>query len=282
MSRPRPRLRLLVRLLALVAGLLVLAVLVLLSCVSFERELTPEQESRVRRSTYAAPTGRVALLAAGTEGAPRVILVHGTPGDSSDWLALLLSPPPGCELLAVDRPGFGRSEPRGAVPALHAQAEALLPLLAPRGGHWPVLVGHSLGAPIVALLAAEHPDRVGGLLLLAGALDPALEEWHWYNRVAGALGPLLSRPLRNSNDELRPLRSELASLAGLLPAVRCPVVIVHGRQDQLVPFANAAYAQRMLTGASEVRLVDLPYGDHFLPWNAQDTLRSALASLTGR
>lgn len=282
MSPRRTLLRRVGRWLALVAGLLVLGVLVLLSCVSFERDLTPEQELAVRRGILVAPSGRVELLSAGPPDAPRVILVHGSPGDSTDWLALLLDPQPGCELVAVDRPGFGRSEPEGAVPELRAQAEALRPLLEERGGRRPVLVGHSLGAPIAAWLAAEHPDQVGGLLLLAAPLDPALEEWHWYNRVAVALGPLLARPLRNSNDELRTLRSELERLAPLLPAVRCPVVIVHGRRDQLVPFGNAAFAQRMLTGASAVRLVDLPDGDHFLPWNAVDTLRAALATLLGR
>jgi pimeloyl-ACP methyl ester carboxylesterase len=273
--------RRLVRWLALVLGVAVLAALLLLHFADMGSELTPEQEACVRRFTYVAPSGEVAVIAAGVPDAPRVILVHGTPGSAADFADLLLDPPPGVELLAVDRPGFGRSEPRDALPSLQAQADALLPLLEERGGRWPVLVGHSLGAPIVAQLAADHPERVGGLLLLAGALDPGLEEWHWYNRAATLLGPVLARPLRNSNDELRPLPEQLRALGGELARIRCPVVVVHGRKDQLVPFANVDYMRRMLTGAAPLRVVELPDGDHFLPWDAVATVREALASLIG-
>jgi len=41
------------------------------------------------------------------------------------------------------------------------------------------------------------------------------------------------------------------------------------------------YMRRMLTGAASLRVVELPDGDHFLPWDAADTVREALASLLG-
>ncbi len=269
------------RVLLLGLGLALAGGLALLSCVSFERELTPAQSALLRRGEQPAATGVLSTLAAGPADAPRVLLVHGTPGAATDWLDLLLSAPPGLELLAVDRPGFGRSQPAGAVTALSAQSAALVPLLVQRGGRWPIVVGHSLGAPIALRLAADHPERVGGLVLLAGALDPALEEWQWFNRVAVAIGPLLSRPLRNSNAEIRALRRDLEALAPDLARVSCPVVVVHGRQDSLVPFDNVDYARRMLTGAADLRVVELPEGDHFLPWNAADVVREAIASLAG-
>jgi pimeloyl-ACP methyl ester carboxylesterase len=279
---PRSRFAVLRRVLLAGVGLLLAGGLLLLSCVSFERDLTPEQAARVARAVLDAPTGRLSTLTVGTPGAPRVLLVHGTPGSATDWLDLLLAPPEGLELLAVDRPGFGESAPAGAVTALSAQSAALAPLLVERDGRWPIVVGHSLGAPIALRLAADYPGRVGGLVLLAGALDPAQEEWQWFNRVAVAIGPLLSRPLRNSNAEIRVLRRELEALAPDLARVTCPVVVVHGRLDALVPFANVDYARRMLAGAAELRVVELPEGDHFLPWNAGDVVREAITSLSGR
>lgn len=270
------------RLLLLTVGLVLAGSLATLSCVSFQRELSAEQAARVRRDGYAAPTGRVATLACGPEDVPRVILVHGTPGAATDWLDLMDAPPEGLELVAVDRPGFGASEPEGPVVELARQAEALEPLLVERGGRWPLLVGHSLGAPIVLELAAREPGRVGGVVLLAGALDPALEEWQWFNRVAAGLGPVLSRPLRNSNEEVRGLRRELEALAPRLADVTCPVVVVHGRKDSLVPFANVDYARRLLAEAAVLRVVELPEADHFLPWREVGAVREAIASLAGR
>jgi pimeloyl-ACP methyl ester carboxylesterase len=277
---PRSLARRIVRWLLLLLVVAAAGVVVLLSAAPFMPELSWEQEQQLRRSAHFAPTGAVAVLAGGPQDAPRVIFVHGSPGAAADWAEYLLDPPAGREAVAIDRPGFGHSDPYGAAPSLAEQAAALAPLLVQRGGHWPVVVGHSMGAPVAAWLAAEHPDEVEGLVLLAGALDPALEEWRWYNRAATLLSPLLARPLRNSNEEMRALRGELEALRAELPRIACPVIVVHGRKDALVPFAEVDYARRMFP-ASRLRVIELPDGDHFLPWDAVDTVRTAIASLTG-
>ncbi len=45
-------------------------------------------------------------------------------------------------------------------------------------------MGHSFGGPIIVRAALDHPELVGGLVIAAGDLDPDLEEWRWYNRLA--------------------------------------------------------------------------------------------------
>ena len=91
-----------------------------------------------------------------------MILVHGTPGDATAWTDYLETPIDGAEMIAVDRPGFGCSTPRTAVPSLEAQARALEPLLVERGGAWPILVGHSQGGPIIVRTAIDYPDASAG------------------------------------------------------------------------------------------------------------------------
>lgn len=219
----------------------------------------------------------LSALVAGVPGGPRVILVHGTPGSAAGWADYLLDPPPGLELIALDRPGFGRSAPEGPVTRLAAQAEAVAALL-PADGRGVVLVGHSLGGAIVARVAAEHPQQVVALVLVASSLDPALEKIHPLQPI-GAWPPLralLPRAIRNANAELLALQSELAELAALLPRIRVPVRIVHGTADELVPVANVAYLQRHLAGARCVDTVLLPGADHFLPWNAAERVRAAI------
>lgn len=233
----------------------------------------------MRRSVrVGAPLGiELSLLQGGRAGATRVILVHGTPGDANGWIDHLLHPSADMEVVALDRPGFGRSGPDGALPRLADQAAAVAALL-PEDGTPAVLLGHSLGGPVVARVAADHPTRVSAIVLLAAALDPALETIHPMQHV-GAWRPvrgLLPRTIRNANAELMALEAELEALAPALASIVAKVVIMHGTLDPLVPVANVAYAQARLTGARCVRTVLLEGRDHFLPWNAFDEVQRAV------
>lgn len=244
------------------------ALLMLGACSRGEDPAIETAKARLPRSSYTAPrTGlHVSYLHAGSPKGRTVIFVHGTPGSAQGWADYLIAVPDGLHYIAVDRPGFGRSRPGKAVASLEQQAEALAPLLEadPR----PILVGHSLGAPIVALLSAKDPKRVGGLILLAGALDPARERIHWYQRVAEWPGVrrLVPEPWRVANQELLPLEAELQRLAPQLDRIRAPIVIVHGSEDSLVPLENVDFMRLRFRSAASVRIVVLPGQGHFLPW----------------
>lgn len=230
------------------------------------------------RIAVAAPLGvDVSYLRAGDGTGPRVILVHGTPGSASSWADYLVSPPAGMEVVALDRPGFGQSGPEAAVPGMAEQAAAVLALL-PKDGRKAVLLGHSLGGPIVARVAADHPDRVHALVLLAASLDPGLEDIHPMQHVGAwvAVRGMLPRAIRNANSELMALKPELVALTALLPRITAKVVIVHGTKDDLVPVANVAFMQAHLTGARCVTTMLLEGRNHFLPWNSEAEVRQAI------
>ncbi len=244
----------------------------------------PEAATQALRTSLqleVTPGRTLSYLQAGDSQGPRLILVHGTPGLAVSWADYLVAPPAGLEVLALDRPGFGQSGPVHAVPALADQAAALLALL-PEPGRPVVLLGHSLGGPIVALaaaqLASQQPGRSVCLVLLAASLDPAQEKIHLLQHV-GAWAPLralLPRVIRNANAELMALKPELLALAPLLASVKGRVVIVHGTADDLVPVANVAYMQAAFTGASCVKTVLLQGHSHFLPWNSEAAVRDAI------
>jgi pimeloyl-ACP methyl ester carboxylesterase len=227
------------------------------------------------------PGARISFLRAGDPAGPRVVLVHGTPGSATGWADYLTAPPAGADVVALDRPGFGASAPAGAVPSLAAQAAAVMALLPP-DRHPVVLLGHSLGAPIVAWaaarLAAEQPERSVAIVMLAGSLDPSQERVHAIQHV-GAWTPvqwLLPRVIRNANTELMALKPELEALGTILPSVKAEVVIVHGTADDLVPVANVAYMQERFSGARCISTVLLEGQNHFLPWNSEGAVREAL------
>lgn len=206
----------------------------------------------------------------------RVIYVHGTPGEARQWVDYLASPGTGLSAVAVDRPGFGKSGP--ATVSLKLQAAALLPFLDKAVGPKPILVGHSLGGPIVAQAAADYPDRIAGLVIAAGSLDPSLEEIHWLQPLGETwpIRTLLPSPIQNANREILALKGELETLRDRLKTIRLPIVIVHGTNDDLVPFANVAYMKRMFSENPHVVVMPLEGVNHFLPWNSMDAMRQAI------
>lgn len=242
-----------------------------------------DQIAGIDRQSLRVPASEcdvVSFLQSGIPDGRRVIFVHGTPGNARGWADYLLGVPPGCHYIALDRLGFGLSEPRHAVVSLKRQAQAVAQFLETVDGRKPVLVGHSSGAPVVMQTALDYPDRVGGLLLLAGAFDPDLEEANWLQPL-GTFKPvsrLLPRSINNANQELLGLKGELLSQADRLQEISIPVSVVHGDKDPLVPIANLGYLERKLQNVSLDTLV-LKDTDHFIPWNSKSYINTSLERL---
>ncbi len=106
----------------------------------------------------------------GPDGAPRVVLVHGLGGSHLNWDTFAPLLVPHARVLAVDLPGFGRSEPGRRRATVHANVEVLHRFLREVAGEPAVLVGNSMGGMISILAKAQFPDAVSGLVLL----DPAV------------------------------------------------------------------------------------------------------------
>lgn len=213
---------------------------------------------------------------AGDPAGVRVILVHGTPGSAGAWSGFLSAVPPGVRYISVDRPGFGGSGVDGPQTSLRVQAEALRPLM----GDGAILVGHSLGGPVVAKAAALFPDRVDGIAIVAGSLDPALEEINPLQYLA-FLPPIrwtLDSSLYTSNLELFALEAELEILASQLSAITAPIEILHGTQDDLVPYANVAFMTQKMRDMP-VRVTTFDGENHFLVWSHQAEIEAAIARL---
>jgi len=255
------------------------AVLTMTACAPPAPRLSPAELQPLRATlAVAAPLDQTIsyVHSAATTGVA-VIYVHGTPGSASGWTDYVLEPVAGSQSLALDRPGFGDSGPQHAVTSVAVQAAAVAALL-PRDGTTAVLVGHSLGGAVVARVAAEHPQQVRALVLLASALDPAQEKINPLQYL-GQMWPfsaMLPRAMRNANDELMVYKGELEDLQPLLSQITAPTIIVNGTKDDLVPFANVAYMQAQLRGAPCVKTVVLPGLNHFLPWNSEAVVRRAV------
>jgi len=241
------------------------------------------QIASIERHSFKTESSRPNLVSFLQKGSPegrRVIFVHGTPGSARGWADYIINVPAGCLYIALDRPGYGLSEPEHAVVSLKCQAQAVAPLLATIHDRKSILVGHSSGASVVVQTALDYPDHVGGMLLLAGAFNPELEEVNWIQPV-GTFKPiskLLPRTINNANQELLGLKRGLLAQADRLRQISIPVGVVHGDTDPLVPIANIDYLQRMLKNASLNKLI-LKGKDHFIPWHSKPSVDTLLKRL---
>src|SRR3712207_3112155 len=106
----------------------------------------------------------------GADGGPPVVLVHGLGGSHLNWdlLAPLLRPH--ARVLALDLPGFGRSEAGDRRTTVQENVGVLDRFLTEVAGPPVVLVGNSMGGMISILETARSPEKVSGLVLL----DPAV------------------------------------------------------------------------------------------------------------
>ena len=198
----------------------------------------------------------------------RVIFIHGSPGSHSAYSSYLTDPrlTKDNELFAVDRLGYGASDSR-LVSSIESQAKAILPLLSHDKAN--VIVGHSLGGPIALSLALQSHDLVSGLVLVAPAFDPSLEEPKWYNIIADSwlVSWALSKDWATSNGEMMPLSQELERLSqqNWNELDSMPVTLIHGVEDTIADPRNSTYARRKLTGR-EKRLVEVEDQGHFILW----------------
>ena len=136
--------------------------------------------------------GRSIYMECRGTGSPTVVLVAGLGERVENWSMTTADPEssegslfPGVEgftrVCAYDRPGTGgsetgpdasRSTPVAKAATIADSAEDLDALLTASGEAGPyVLLGHSLGGPIIRLYAPAHPDEVAGLVF-----DDALSE----------------------------------------------------------------------------------------------------------
>ena len=230
-----------------------------------------------------------------------VVFVHGLLASSATWDGVLAPASAGRPAIAVDLPGFGCSErPWPYDYSVGGEVRSLVGFLDARGIGRAILVGNSLGGATAMLLAADHPERVAALVLVAPATPEARIGWPVRLMQARGLGeaalasanrPLVAYGLRRwlfacpervtahaiddawlpltipgtNRAALRAVRSDRRRYLGLEARVRVPTLIVWGREDRVIPVGESERLRSRIAGS---RLVVLPDSGH-LPQREQ-------------
>ena len=110
---------------------------------------------------------RLAYERAGT--GPPVVLLHGWPGDHTDYDDLVPLLAGAAELVVPDLRGFGRSDkhaqPPGEAYSAAAQARSVLGLIGELGLERPVIAGYDIGSRIAQAIARSAPVAVRALVV---------------------------------------------------------------------------------------------------------------------
>lgn len=155
------------------------------------------------------------------------------------WPVLREFRPPRTALLVIDYPGYGASEGRSTEPALYEAADLAYTALVARPGVDPARVrvyGRSLGTAAATHVAATHP--VAGLVLespFTNAKDMARRHYAPFPRFL--------------------IRLKLDNL-GRITRVGCPVLVLHGTQDRLVPLEMGKRVAAAAPGPVELVLIE--------------------------
>ena len=216
---------------------------------------------------------RVHYYAMGPQTGPPVVLVHGLGARAEDWqnLAPYLVRA-GYRVYLPDLPGYGQSEKPAAFSySVPDEAAVIVGFLDVLGLRQVDLGGWSMGGWIAQRVAADHPARVGKLLLFDSA--GLHEQPSWDTRLFTPSTPaeldqldalLMPNPptvpdfvasdiLRHSERNAWVIRRALASMLtgrsttdNLLPGLKMPVLIVWGAEDRITPLSQAEKMHRLM------------------------------------
>jgi pimeloyl-ACP methyl ester carboxylesterase len=111
-------------------------------------------------------------IAMGPETGPAVMLLHGLGGSTFSWRENMQPlAEAGYRVVAYDRPPFGLTEKaEGFDYGAPNQARFAARLMDALAINRAVMVGHSAGGGVIAQFALQYPDRVDGLVFVAGAV----------------------------------------------------------------------------------------------------------------
>ncbi len=218
----------------------------------------------------------VAYVELNPEGTQTVLFIHGLGSYLKFWRYQLDTfAEQGYRVIAVDLPGYGKSDKPASFPyTMEAMADAVHELAQKVGADKPILVGHSMGGQTSLSYALRYPEDVKALVLTspAGFEKFSPKEKAWFKRsfstalVKGSSEYGIWGSVRQSNferwrPELNWLIEERVRVAkspefdayayanvrtvnGLahndfvrdsLGRITVPTLIIHGEDDRLIP-----------------------------------------------
>ncbi|MFC1465083.1 MAG: alpha/beta fold hydrolase [Candidatus Brachytrichaceae bacterium NZ_4S206] len=107
---------------------------------------------------------------AGARSTPAIILIHGLQDEADTWRHVFEPLAQGHRVIALDLPGFGRSDKARRRYSVPFYVQVVLGLMDALKIGYAMLIGNSLGGMIAETIALTHPARVSRLVLVGGTI----------------------------------------------------------------------------------------------------------------
>src|SRR5262245_16814988 len=105
------------------------------------------------------------------KGAKTLIFVHGWTCDDTSWAEQVPELSKHYRVITLDLPGHGKSgSPKNGKFTMDLFARAVEAVRAEANANKVVLVGHSMGTPVIRQYARLYPQHVAGLVVVDGVL----------------------------------------------------------------------------------------------------------------
>ncbi len=209
----------------------------------------------------------------GDTSKPPLLLIHGAPGGIFDWLGVAKNKEiyKHYRLLIPERPGYGGTKPRGAVPSIEKQAERILEVLEPETQE-AVVMGHSYGGPIAVIMGAMLPEKISRIYGVSGQYDPDNEITFGISYFIDykIFAYLLPRFIWVANVEKLTHPDELREIMPIYDNIKVPIVLIHGDADTLVPYENSPFLLKHLNGNAE--MITMEGKDHPIHMQEADAM----------
>jgi pimeloyl-ACP methyl ester carboxylesterase len=172
----------------------------------YSRPMSPWPELERYARAVRLPKNGLTLYTydAGAGTATPMLLIHGLGDEADTWRHLITPLSADRRVVALDLPGFGRSDKPERPYTLPFFQDVVIELLDTLAIQRAILIGHSLGAVLAHSVALNYSERVERLILIDGSLVarsqkidlatmlfliPGLGEWLYASSVACAAIP---------------------------------------------------------------------------------------------
>ena len=202
-----------------------------------------------------------------------LVFLHGSPSSLSAWRrylkdSLLYNK---ANLHAIDRPGYGYSNFGESLTSIDTQAKVMNEVVSSLNLKNMIVIGASYGGPLAARLSLEN-ENVKGVMMVSPAIDPDNEQRVWQSDLTQywLTRWLVPTGYRVAGDEKTTHALELALIEKDWEKVTVPIMHIHGDKDDLVPYINVAYTERVFPN---IEIITIPNTGHEISWGRPELVK---------